>query len=141
LLGKFRTSLLKRRLYSIRLIARLHGQQRHTTVARYFGADFEVCPNELMGDGIATNRIEWREITTMIEACRKYRPDLLIDVGADIGLYSCILGKTALIPRVVAFEPDRESFKRLKENIERNCLTAMVQHVRLPSVLSVGPPA
>jgi FkbM family methyltransferase len=27
----------------------------------------------------------------------------------------------------VAFEPDRENFKRLKENIERNCLTAMVQ--------------
>jgi FkbM family methyltransferase len=127
LLGKYRTSLLKRRLSLIRLIARLRGQKLDTTVARYFGADFEVCPNELMGDGIATNRFEWREITLMIAACRKYRPDLLVDVGANIGLYSCILGKAALIPRVVAFEPDRENFKRLKENVERNCLTAMVQ--------------
>jgi FkbM family methyltransferase len=37
------------------------------------------------------------------------------------------LGKAALVPRVIAFEPDRENFKRLKENVERNCLTAMVQ--------------
>jgi FkbM family methyltransferase len=127
LLGKVRTSFLKRRLYLIRLIARLRGQQQHTIVARYFGTDFEVCPDELTGDGIATNRIEWREITTMIAACRKYRPNLLIDVGANIGLYSCIMGKAALVPRVVAYEPDRENFKRLKENVERNCLTPVVE--------------
>jgi FkbM family methyltransferase len=127
LLGKYRTSLLKRRLFLIRLIARLRGQKHHTIVARYFGADFEVRPDELIGNGIATNRIEWREITAMIDACRRCRPDLLIDVGANVGLYSCVLAKTALVPRVIAFEPDRENFKRLRENVERNCLTPVVE--------------
>jgi FkbM family methyltransferase len=124
---KLRTSFLKRRLYLARRMARLRGQKDWAIVARYYGADFEVCPDELIGDGIATNRIEWRELTTMIAACREYRPTVMIDVGANIGLYSCVLGKAGVVPRVVAFEPDRENFARLMENVKRNNLTAMVQ--------------
>ena len=48
---------------------------------------------------------------------------MFIDVGANIGLYSCILGRSRLVPRIVAFEPDRDNFARLVENIQRNSLT------------------
>ncbi len=130
LLGKLRTSLLKRRLRVIRWIANARGRHDIAIICRYFGADFGICPGELISDEIAINRLEWREITMMIEACRRHRPDMLIDVGANIGLYSCIVGKTRAVPRVVAFEPNRENFARLVSNIDRNGLAGIVQPVR-----------
>jgi len=95
-------------------------------VCRYFGADFIVTPGELVGDEIAINRIEWRELTMMLTACREYRPRVFIDVGANIGLYSCILGRARAVPSVLAFEPDCQNFARLVENIARNDLHGVV---------------
>ena len=111
----------------MRAIAPLLSREPIPIRCRYFGARFKVNPGDLIGDGIAINRIEWREITMMIAACREYRPDLFIDVGANIGLYSCIVGRARLVPRVVAFEPDQRNFARLNDNVERNRLTDIVQ--------------
>jgi FkbM family methyltransferase len=132
--GKVRTSVLKRRLRLIRGIAKLRGRKDLRVTSRYFGATFRVDPDDIIGDGIATNRIEWREITMMIAACREHRPVVFIDVGANIGLYSCILAKTGAVPRAVSFEPDRRNFAQLIGNIERNSLTAFID----PRACAVG---
>lgn len=49
--------------------------------------------------------------------------DTYWDVGASIGLYTCIVSK-AVGPsgRVVSFEPERRSFERLEQNIAANNL-------------------
>jgi FkbM family methyltransferase len=124
--GKFRTSVLKRRVCLIRWFARMRGRGEAPIACRYFGADFLVTPGELIADEIAINRIEWRELTMMLTACREYRPSLFIDVGANVGLYACILGRARAVPNIVAFEPDRQNFARFTENIARNELGGII---------------
>lgn len=47
-----------------------------------------------------------------------------IDVGANIGYFSCLLAKLAGIDgKVLAFEPEPENFKLLQRNVARNRLT------------------
>jgi FkbM family methyltransferase len=125
-LVKLRVSVLKRRLRLVRWLGRLRGRKELTIKSRYFGAMFGVRLGEIINDRIATNQFEWREITMMIAACREHRPKVFIDVGANIGLYSCILGRSGLVPRIIAYEPDRDNFARLAENIQRNSLTDIV---------------
>jgi FkbM family methyltransferase len=124
--GKVRTSVLKRRVRFVRWLARLRGRGAAPMTCRYLGADFIVTPGELIADEIAINRIEWRELAMMLAACREFRPHLFVDVGANVGLYSCILGRAQAVPRVVAFEPDRHNFKGLAANIARNGLRDIV---------------
>jgi FkbM family methyltransferase len=126
-LVKLRVSVLKRRLRLVRWLGRLRGRKELTIKSRYFGAMFGVRLGEIINDRIATNQFEWREISMMIEACREYRPTLFIDVGANIGLYACIVGRSGLVRRVIAYEPDRDNLARLVENIERNTLTEIVR--------------
>lgn len=118
--------MLKRRLRLIRWMARIRGRGPPPLTCRYFGAAFQVTPGELISDEIAINRIEWREITMMIAACREHRPDVFIDVGANVGLYSCIVGKAGIVSRVVSYEPNPEIFAKLVDNIGRNGLTRVV---------------
>lgn len=146
-LGRLKTSFLKRRFRLNCWMARCLGQKKFAPSCRYFGAKFRIHPGELISDEIAINRIEWREITMMLAACREYLPDLFIDVGANVGLYSCILGKAGVVPRVVAYEPDRRNLAHLVENVECNELARIVQlrpcavGARLASLpLQLGPP-
>ena len=81
----------------------------------------------MIGEEIAINRYEWRELTLMLAACREYRPDIFVDVGANIGLYTCVLGRARAVPRMLAFEPDRQNFAALLENISRNDLRGIVE--------------
>src|SRR4051812_3799262 len=110
--AKFRTSLLKRDLLLRKTLARLARRGSvPPIVRRYFGADFLVFPGELVSEEIAINRFEWREITMMLAACAHHRPDLFVDVGANIGLYACIVGRARLASRVVAFEPEAQNYQ------------------------------
>jgi len=95
-------------------------------ICRYFGADFTVIPGETIDDEIAIKRYEWWELTMMLMACRRYRPDMFIDVGANIGLYTCVLGRAHAARRLLAFEPDGRNFARLSENIASNGLADVV---------------
>src|SRR3972149_7010328 len=47
------------------------------------------------------------------------REGVFLDIGANIGKYSIILGQNPKI-KVIAFEPTPETFKILKKNIELN---------------------
>jgi FkbM family methyltransferase len=54
--------------------------------------------------------------------CDELYPDILIDVGANIGLYSCIIMKNKLAPRAILFEPDRRNAVYLRANLLINGL-------------------
>jgi FkbM family methyltransferase len=94
---------------------------------RYFGADLMVSLDDEVGYEIAIHRFEWRELKMIIEACARLKPDVFIDVGANLGLYTCVLGHLGVVPRLIAFEPDRDNFARLKANLALNNLTARVE--------------
>jgi FkbM family methyltransferase len=121
-LAKLRTSLLKRRINLLRWV---NGHSKDPVEHSYFGANFILWPGELISEEIALKRCEWWELTMMLKACREYRPDIFIDVGANIGLYTCVLGKSRAAPKVMAFEPDVRNFARLWENIAHNGLDAI----------------
>jgi FkbM family methyltransferase len=115
---KLSTSLQKRRLW----LRDLCGARSRTVQCRYFDTQFIVDLDDVIGYEIAIRRFEWRELKLMIDACRRLKPAIFLDVGANIGLYSCVLGRHKLVPRVIAFEPDRENFARLQANIALNAL-------------------
>lgn len=52
--------------------------------------------------------------------------DLIIDIGAHIGMFSILAGKFAPKGKVYAFEPSEENFNLLKENIELNKMENVV---------------
>ncbi len=119
---KLSTSLQKRRLW----LRNLHASSQRTVRCRYFGTQFIVDLDDVIGYEIAIRRFEWRELKLMIDACRRLKPALFLDVGANIGLYSCVLGRHRLAPSVIAFEPDRENFARLQANIVLNELAGVI---------------
>ncbi len=110
---------LRRRLYKPfnRLV---HG--RRYFVCRYFGADFLVSSHNVGGLEISAKIGEYEEIKYFMQACAALRPDVFIDIGANLGLYTCILMKNGLVPRVIAFEPDRRNRIHLRANLLINDL-------------------
>ena len=56
--------------------------------------------------------------------------DVVIEIGANVGLYTCLLGILAKgqsrLKRVYAFEPSVEAFRRLQVNLESNKLLGVV---------------
>ena len=67
----------------------VHG--RRYFITQYRGADFL-----LRSDGIGTLEVsakiaERLELAHFMRRCADLRPDLFLDIGANIGLYSCIL--------------------------------------------------
>lgn len=50
-------------------------------------------------------------------ACAALKPDAFIDIGANLGLYTCILMNNGLVPRVIAFEPDWRNLIHLRANL------------------------
>lgn len=93
----------------------------------YFGARFRVDIRDLIGFEIATGRLEFGDIRKFVAACTTLRPSLFIDVGANLGLYSCIAGVHRLALRIIAFEPDPRNFRRLQQNIALNGLTGLIE--------------
>lgn len=115
---KYRTSALRR----LRKLQRSIGWTEVS--CRYFGARFVVQLTDLVGFEIATGRFEYHNLKRMLRECRARRPDIFIDVGANIGLYSCVLGRAGVVGVVSAFEPDPLLHRELVANTERNGVAA-----------------
>jgi FkbM family methyltransferase len=125
-LDKLRTSALKRRVRLARWIAGMRGRSKAPVTRKYFDADFVLVPGELISAEIEIERYEWWELTMMLNACREYHPVIFVDVGANIGLYTCVLGRAQAARKLLAFEPDGRNFARLSENVARNGLCDIV---------------
>jgi FkbM family methyltransferase len=115
-------------------------------VARYMGADFLLRPHGIGTLEISAQIAERPALTSFMRRCALLRPDALIDIGANIGLYSCILLKNRSVPRAVLFEPDRDNLIQLRANLLINDLVpfAEVHEVALgdaPSRRWLGPGA
>src|SRR5690349_4428934 len=70
---------------------------------RYYGADFIVNLEDGIGYEVAINRFEWRGLKIMLDACQRLKPELFLDVGANLGPYTCVLARRRAAPRIIAF--------------------------------------
>ena len=93
----------------------VHGKRYF--LCRYFGADFLISSTNVGGLEISAKIGEYAEIKYFMNACAALKPDAFIDIGANLGLYTCILMRNALVPRVIAFEPDRRNRVHLRANL------------------------
>jgi FkbM family methyltransferase len=57
--------------------------------------------------------------------------DVFYDIGANIGIYSCLVGNRLTSGTVVAFEPTPDPFDILQRNVERNGIDAQLFDVAL----------
>lgn len=127
-------------------LRRLWRSDRAIEDCHYFGAHFRVAPDDLIGREMLWQRFEWLQIPAMLEACRRLQPTAFIDVGANFGLYTCIIGRQKLADRLIAFEPNRAVVERLRAHIALNGLTGVEIHEvalgasRHKAALSLGAP-
>ena len=92
-------------------------------VCSYFGADFLVRSVDVGGLEISAKIGEYPEPRNFTRACAALKPDVFIDIGANLGLYTCIMMKNGLAPRAILFEPDRRNRVHLRANLLINDLT------------------
>jgi len=96
--------------------------RQHYFVSQYLGADFLLQPSGIGTLEISAKISERPELNYFMTRCAELNPELFIDIGANIGMYSCILLKNNCVPRAVLFEPDRLNLIRLKANLLINGL-------------------
>lgn len=51
-----------------------------------------------------------------------YRPGICMDIGANVGNHTVFFSRFCNFDEVWAYEPNKETFKLLKENVEANCI-------------------
>lgn len=119
--AKWRTSMLKR----YRQVQRRSG--RHEVTCSYFSARYTVNMHDLVGYEIAINRHEYINLASLLNACARLRPSVFIDVGANLGLYSCAVGARKLAKRIVSFEPDPHNYAALQHNAAQNNLLNLME--------------
>lgn len=73
-------------------------------------------------DRVIFNQI-WLTKTYTPKEFKIKEDDVVIDIGAHIGLFSILAAKSASRGKIYAFEPSEENFNLLKENIDLNKLS------------------
>jgi FkbM family methyltransferase len=91
-------------------------------ICHYFGAEFLVRSANVGGLEISAKIAEHGELKNFMRGAAGIKPDIFIDVGANLGLYTCILMKNRLVPRAILFEPDRHNRVHLGANLLINGL-------------------
>jgi FkbM family methyltransferase len=91
-------------------------------VTSYFGADFLVHSENVGGLEISAEIGEYAELANFVRSCAELKPDVFIDIGANLGLYTCIVMNNRLAPRAILFEPDRRNRVHLRANLLINNL-------------------
>jgi FkbM family methyltransferase len=96
-------------------------------ISRYRGADFLLCPRGTGTLEISAGIAERPELAAFMSRCSELKPSAFIDIGANIGLYSCILLRNGSAPRAILFEPDALNLVQLKANLLINGLLSRAE--------------
>ena len=64
------------------------------------------------------------------------RPNIFIDIGANVGFYSLFAGKFTNVGQIFSFEPTPETFNELKENAVSNNFPIVVKNIALSNSIS-----
>jgi FkbM family methyltransferase len=115
---------LKRSLRK-KFLLTLHGRRHFLT--SYLGSQFLVQWDDVIAREIALHNYEPLQLAYMMDACARLKPDAFIDIGANCGVYSCVLLNRGLVPHVVAFEPDVRNASYLRANLSINNLVDRAQ--------------
>jgi len=91
-------------------------------ICGYFGAQFLVRSANVGGLEISAKIAEHDELKNFLRSAAAIKPDVFIDIGANLGLYTCILMERRLVPRAILFEPDRRNRVHLGANLLINGL-------------------
>jgi FkbM family methyltransferase len=101
--------------------------RRHYFISHYLGANFLLQPTGIGTLEISAGIAERQELSRYIERCTELEFDVFLDIGANIGLYSCILLRNRCVPRAIAFEPERQNITHLKANLLINGLLDSIE--------------
>ncbi len=105
--------------------------RRPITATFWRGLKIKVYPDSRSGSAALYTRLP--EYDDMLFTVRLLGPgDLVVDVGANIGLYSLLAGSRVGTGRVLAFEPSSGAADRLRENARLNRLESI--EVRVEAV-------
>ena len=63
---------------------------------------------------------EEKQLNILSESIKKNSINSFIDIGSNIGIYSMLMAKNHSNLTIHAFEPHKDAFKRLKENVNLN---------------------
>lgn len=111
---------------------RLARLRRFPTIARHRGATFILDPRNWIDNRlIADAPYEHRQLANAIALIERNQLDLVVDIGANFGLYSILLGRLPGIESVVAFEPVRRNHAQLMANVFANRLERKIEAHRL----------
>jgi FkbM family methyltransferase len=92
-------------------------------IAKVMGAEFVIRPDNYIDRRIwVEGHYEKPQMKYLMRQAEMNAFDALIDVGANFGLYSCIVGRNKLAGHVHAFECDPRNLYRLYGHIEMNGL-------------------
>lgn len=92
-------------------------------ISNVMGAEFVMRPDNYIDRRIWIDGIyEKKQIAFLFEKIRKRPFDLFIDIGANFGLYSCILGKNKMVDHIHSFECDPRNIYHLHGHIYMNGL-------------------
>jgi FkbM family methyltransferase len=93
-------------------------------VTRYLGADFHVSLDTGLASEIAYHAYERERMANFLRLARRARVRVFFDIGANCGVYSCVMLKKKVAPRAIALEPDSRNLAALRANVALNGLTA-----------------
>jgi FkbM family methyltransferase len=109
------------------LSKRLQRLRRFPVLASRRGGMFLLDPDNWIDNRLLAGApFEHEQLGEAARLIRAHSLDAFIDIGANIGLYTVLLGRMDEIRRVIAFEPVRRNFAQLMGNVFANRLTTKV---------------
>jgi len=101
-------------------------------LARLSDASFLLDPRNWIDNRLASGvPYESEQLAKATQIITEERLDTLVDVGANIGVYTVLIGRLPQIRRVLSFEPLRRNFNQLSGNIFANGLDSKVDAYRV----------
>lgn len=112
------------------LLQRYVLQRRYLDVALpEFGIDVRVNAADAMGRYLYKRHAHEPELTRFVQHHAQVRPGgVFLDIGANLGWYSLLVGKRFPTARIHAFEPEPQNHSLLVENVRRNAATSVTVH-------------